>query len=143
MSIMAVDVDEETCIAAQPRPKLSDLFSRDMLEGLAWESYTDGVDVARVDATDIDGSSAGVAGWIARTSPKPRARGQTDVCVLLSNERVSVAPDADPKIPAKPIAVYHVGTGGPLFPSRVAAGEAARRWRYGDEPAKQLTLTGT
>lgn len=91
---------------------------------LDFHVYAEGVDVAQVHASFIDGLTAGVAGWIARTSPKRRSR-QEDLVRWIGRERVYLAEDR------KVAEVYHVGVGGPLFATRAEAGEAARLWRYG------------
>lgn len=127
-----------------PRPDLMDLFTpRRRHDGprghrfdlLDWDQYCPGVHVAKVLASFIDWSSKGIAGWIAMTTPK-RATRQADAIVWVGNLRVKVAPDAGEKTTH----VYHVGTGGPLFPTLVAAGEAARIWRWGEKPCEQYPL---
>lgn len=113
------------------RPELTDVFTprrkgnmTPRFNALDFAPYSDGVEVAHVPARFIDNESAGIAGWIARTSPKRRS-GQEDPVRWIGRERVYLAPDK------KVAEVYHVGVGGPLFATRAEAGEAARLWRYG------------
>lgn len=118
-----------------PRPSaLADRTDR-ALRRLDWSEHTDGVEVAAVPARLIDGTSDGIAGYVARTGPR-RATKQADAVVWVGDIRVKVAPKADEKTEI----VYHVGTGGPLFPTALAAGEAARKWRYGPDKIDQRTL---
>lgn len=126
------------------RPDLVELFTPyqerndsqiNRFKYLTFEPYCEGVDVAIVPARFIDGTSAGVAGFVARTSPK-RASKQKECCVWVGLLRVKVAIAANEKTEH----VYHVGTDGPLFASWAAAGEAARAWRFPMPFSKQKSL---
>lgn len=133
-----------TPAVADPRPDLMALFTPfdsdasrrcHRFDELRFSPYFEGVEVAAVPAAFIDGVSEGIAGYVARTAPK-RATKQSDPIMWVGYIRVKVAPGADEKTTA----VYHVGTGGPLYASRLAAGEAAKAWRWGTPKADQTTL---
>lgn len=149
---------EKPLFASERRPELIDLFTpmngkhrSHRFNELQWTEYSDGVRVARVDASFIDGVSLGTAGYIAQTLPR-RSGYQLDLVVWSSNCRVTVAAREDPRHRLKngsktetvwtyrKVAIYHVGTGGPLFPSAAAAGEAAKTWIAGAPKANQMSL---
>ena len=131
------------------RPDLQTLFTPSDRQGnhkhrfweLTFYTYCDGVDVACVPASFIDGKSRGIAGWIARTTAKRKST-QVDEFVWDGYRRVRVGVETDPTV-YKASEVHHVGTGGPLFATRAEAGEAARLWRFGlsdEERAAQASL---
>lgn len=123
------------------RPDLMTLFTpfdganrSHRFDQLEWSAPVEGVSVARIPASMIDGRTRGTAGFIARTDPK-RKGGQADRIMWVGNIRVKVAAEN-----FKTIAIYHVGTGGPLFPTHDRAYAAAHAWRWGRNGAEQTAL---